>query len=82
MKEDCQRLEKRSNFPHAMGALDGKHIRIWNQACAGSLYNNYYKGYFSIVLMALVDADYRFIWVEETILDVTIDFPAPEPMNE
>jgi hypothetical protein len=37
-------------------ALDSKHIRIKNAALAVSLYYNY-KRYFSIVLMALIDAD-------------------------
>ena len=51
------------NFPSCIGAIDGKHIAIFSPDCSGSLYFNY-KQTFSIVLMGLVDANYKFIWIE------------------
>ena len=45
-----------------MGAADGKHVVITSPAKSGSLFFNY-KYTFSINLMALVDAQYRFIFV-------------------
>jgi len=51
------------NFPNCILALDGKHIRIRSPENSGSLFHNY-KDFFSIVLLAMVDANYKFIAVD------------------
>ena len=57
------RFLERWNFPHTLGAVDGKHIRIKKPRKSGSLFFNY-KKYFSIILFAMVDADLRFTYIE------------------
>lgn len=56
------KFETMCNFPHAIGACDGKHIIIQCPQHSGSKFFNY-KGSFSIVLMAVVNAKYCFTYV-------------------
>ena len=46
-------------MPYVIGYLDGKDIRVEFTKLSGSLYHNY-KGVFSIVLLAICDANYYF----------------------
>jgi hypothetical protein len=58
----AREFEKRWNFPHCIGAIDGKHVEIRKPPGTGSYYFNY-KHSFSIVLMGIVNANYEFLMV-------------------
>ncbi|XP_055839601.1 uncharacterized protein LOC129907421 [Episyrphus balteatus] len=53
----------RWQFPNCLGALDGKHIVFKSLRKDGAYYHNY-KGSNSIILLALVDANCRFTFVD------------------
>lgn len=60
-KAVAREFEENCNFPHCVGAMDGKHIPIQAPINSGSEFFNY-KGFHSIVIFAVVDANYNFIY--------------------
>jgi len=64
-REISDAFRKCSYFPNCLGAIDRKHtcIRVTKFPRSGSMNLNY-KCYFSIVLMAIADSDYKFTYVD------------------
>ena len=66
-KDDLENIEKVFrdfwNMPHVVAAIDGKHMRIQCPKKTTQYHN--YKGFFSLVLLAICDARYCF-----TLFDV------------
>ena len=62
-KKITDKTEERWQFANCFGAADGKHIPILHPKKSGSDFYNY-NGFFSIVLLAIVDFDYKFLFVD------------------
>ena len=62
-KEVATKFAKLWNFQNCLGAIDGKHVAIRRPSKSGTYFYNY-KGFFSIVLMAVADANYKFLFVD------------------
>ena len=63
MKSSRTGLRRPLEFSSNRGALDGKYVKIKCPEDSGSIFYNY-KGFYSIVLMALVEAKYTFVWID------------------
>jgi len=50
------------NIPNCLGAIDGKLVHVQRPAKCGGQYFNYKRSY-SVNMMAVVDASYRFLFV-------------------
>lgn len=59
----AREFEARWQFPHCIGAVDGKHVRVRAPDKSGSLFFNY-KHYFSVVMLAVVSANYEFLFLD------------------
>ena len=92
-----QRFRNRWNVPHAVGALDGKHIAIKKPKKSVNISTTRAT---SLVLLALVNAAYKFLWVnagatgsssdaqifnrsklKRRIENGTLGLPPPEPLG-
>ena len=59
----AESFNSRAHFPNCLGAIDGKHVRLVCPKHTGSEYWNY-KKFYSLVLLAVCDSNYRFIFID------------------
>nr|CAI5867630.1 unnamed protein product [Callosobruchus analis] len=63
MKDICFVKLTVENYPNCIGGIDGKYVRIIKPNHSGSIYYNY-KHYFSLILTAICDSDYKFTFID------------------
>ena len=61
--EKAEEFKTKWNHQCCIGALSGKHVAIHQPSESGSEYYNH-KRFYSVLLLALVDANYRFVYVD------------------
>ena len=59
----AEMFEQKWNYPCCIGAIDGKHFALQQPSGSGSEFFNY-KHFFSVLLLAVVDANYKFLYVD------------------
>ena len=59
----AEEFKTKWDHPCCIGALSGKHVAIHQPSESGSEYYNH-KHFYSVLLLALVDANYRFVYVD------------------
>ena len=62
-RDIARKFLEKWNFNNCIRAMDGKHVLIRPPPNSGSYYFNY-KHSFSIVLLAIVDANYKFMYTD------------------
>ncbi|XP_064469997.1 uncharacterized protein LOC135384738 [Ornithodoros turicata] len=62
-RQKCQDFSMNCQFPDCIGAMDGKQVNIVKPKKSGSVFFNYKKAH-GIVLFAVVDARYKFMYVD------------------
>ena len=62
-KDVARGISEKWDFHHCCGCINVKHVRIKAPPHSGSQYYNK-KGYYSIIMLAVVDANYKFMYVD------------------
>ena len=62
--DSLREMESECQFKYSFSAIDGSHLPIKCPPGGGEAMKQYhnFKNFYSVILLALVDANYRFIW--------------------
>lgn len=63
LEKKAKEFEWKLDFPNCSEVIDDKHVRILCPNNSSSLFYNY-KGFFSVVLLTVVDANCKFTFID------------------